>query len=70
MAKSVIPHVYRDPLATVQIDKERPKRGVISFLADGEVFLFEMDREVLQRIHHQIAAKLKEAPLPSRRPKD
>lgn len=62
MTKYVASHVFKDPLASADAES-------VTFLVDGQLYVFRMSRTALQRLGRQIDAALKLSSPPARKPK-
>jgi hypothetical protein len=67
MPKFMIPtDYYPTGYMSVSVDPTTPTMGQITFTIENRWHVHHLERQQLERLHHDIAAKLKAAPLPAR----
>jgi hypothetical protein len=69
MQKRLEPVVFEVMAPTVSLEPKRPTRGQISFQTERHHVCLMMTRTDLEFLHHEIASRLKAAPLPARKAK-
>jgi hypothetical protein len=62
----IAPTHVLDGFATVSVKPETPMIGELTLTAGDVWHVFQMERRQLELLHHEIASKLKAAPLPAR----